>query len=89
MFEKSNGSIKVVIPNTDVVAKAMLKRFTAAENRRILREVVVCHGSGEIDALLRPEPKPDPQELQLAKLHRKNPLAGAPAPGSDKSPNHL
>jgi transposase-like protein len=55
MFENSNGSIKEVMPNTEVVAKAKRKRFTAAEKLRILREVEACHGSGEIGALLRRE----------------------------------
>jgi len=43
------------MPNTEVVAKAKRKRFTAAEKLRILREVEACHGSGEIGALLRRE----------------------------------
>jgi transposase len=55
MFENSNGSVKEGMPNTEVVAKAKRKRFTAAEKRRILREVDACQGSGEIGALLRRE----------------------------------
>lgn len=55
MSENSNGSIKAVMPNTEVVAKAKRKRFTAAEKLRILREVEACRGSGEIGALLRRE----------------------------------
>jgi transposase-like protein len=43
------------MPNTEVVAKAKRKRFTAAEKLRILREVEACRGSGEIGALLRRE----------------------------------
>jgi transposase-like protein len=43
------------MPNTEVVAKAKRKRFTAAEKLRILREVEACGGSGEIGALLRRE----------------------------------
>src|SRR5512143_1507509 len=55
MFEKSNGNVKEVMPNTEVVAKAKRKRFTAAEKLRILREVEACRGAGEIGALLRRE----------------------------------
>ena len=55
MSENSNSSVKEVMPNTEVVAKAKRKRFTATEKLRILREVEACHGSGEIGALLRRE----------------------------------
>src|SRR5512135_3037136 len=57
MFENSNGSVNVkeAMPNTEVVAKAKRKRFTATEKLRILREVEACRGSGEIGALLRRE----------------------------------
>ena len=55
MSENSNGSIKEVMPNTEVVAKGKRKRFTAGEKLRILREVEACRGSGEIGALLRRE----------------------------------
>jgi len=43
------------MPNTEVVAKAKRKRFTAAEKLRKLREVDACQGSGEVGALLRRE----------------------------------
>jgi transposase-like protein len=43
------------MPNTEVVAKAKRKRFTATEKLRILREVEACRGSGEVGALLRRE----------------------------------
>ena len=55
MFENSNGNVKEAMPNTEVVAKAKRKRFTAAEKLRVLREVEACRGSGEIGALLRRE----------------------------------
>ena len=57
MFENSNGTVNVkeAMPNTEVVAKAKRKRFTAAEKLRILREVDACQGSGEVGALLRRE----------------------------------
>lgn len=100
MSENTNGKVKEGMPNTEVVAKAQRRRFTAAEKLRILREVDVCQGSGEIGALLRREgiyssyltawrrqreageldglapqkrgPKPDPQAIELARLHREN-----------------
>jgi len=55
MSENTNGKVKEEKPNTEVVAKAKRKRFTAAEKLRILREVDGCQGSGEIGALLRRE----------------------------------
>lgn len=55
MFENANGSIKEAMPNSEVVAKARRKRFTAGEKLRILREVDACQGSGEIGAVLRRE----------------------------------
>jgi len=55
MSENTNGKVKEEMPNTEVMAKARRKRFTAAEKLRILREVDACQGSGEIGALLRRE----------------------------------
>src|SRR6266545_8198939 len=55
MSENSNGKVKEEVPNTEVVAKAKRRRFTAAEKLRLLREVDACQGSGEIGALLRRE----------------------------------
>ena len=55
MSEDTNGKVKEEMPNTEVVAKAKRKRFTAAEKLRILREVEACRGSGEIGALMRRE----------------------------------
>ena len=55
MSQDSNGKVKEEMPNTEVVAKAKRRRFTAAEKLRLLREVEACQGSGEIGALLRRE----------------------------------
>jgi transposase-like protein len=55
MSENTNGKVKEEMPETEVVAKAKRKRFTAGEKLRILREVDACQGSGEIGALLRRE----------------------------------
>jgi transposase len=55
MPESSIGNVKEAMPNTEVVAKAKRKRFTATEKLRILREVEACRGSGEVGALLRRE----------------------------------
>jgi transposase-like protein len=55
MFENTIGTVKVEMPETEVVTKDKRKRFTAAEKLRILREVDACQGSGEIGALLRRE----------------------------------
>jgi len=55
MSENPNGNVKEAMPNTEVVAKAKRKRFTAVEKLRILREVDACQGGGEVGALLRRE----------------------------------
>lgn len=55
MSENTNGKVKEETPNTEVIAKAKRRRFTAAEKLRILREVDACQGSGEVGALLRRE----------------------------------
>ena len=55
MSQDSNGKVKEEMPNTEVVAKARRKRFTAAEKVRLLREAEACRGSGEIGILLRRE----------------------------------
>jgi transposase-like protein len=55
LSQNSEDKVKEEMPNTEVVAKAKRKRFTAAEKLRLLREVEACRGSGEIGALLRRE----------------------------------
>ena len=55
MVQNSSDKVNEEVPNTEVVAKAKRKRFTAAEKIRILREVDACQGTGEIGALLRRE----------------------------------
>jgi transposase-like protein len=55
MVQNSSDKVNEEVPNTEVIAKAKRKRFTAAEKLRILREVEACRGSGEIGALLRRE----------------------------------
>jgi hypothetical protein len=52
MFENSIGYVMEAMLNTEVVAKAKRKRFTAKEKLRILREIQACRGSGDIGALL-------------------------------------
>ena len=55
MSQDANDKVKEEMPNTEVVAKAKRRRFTAAEKLRVLREAEACRGSGEIGALLRRE----------------------------------
>ncbi len=55
MVQNSSDKVNEEVPNTEVVAKAKRKQFTAAEKIRILREVDACQGTGEIGALLRRE----------------------------------
>jgi len=44
-----------VAQETEVVAKAQRRRFTAAEKLRVLREADCCTRPGEVSALLRRE----------------------------------
>ena len=55
MSQDANDKVKEEMPNTEVVAKAKRRRFTAAEKLRVLLEAEACRGSGEIGALLRRE----------------------------------
>ncbi len=55
MSQETNDKVKEEMPNTEVVAKAKRRRFTAAEKLRVLREAEACRGSGEIGAWLRRE----------------------------------
>ncbi len=55
MVQNSSDKVNEEVPNTEVVAKAKRRHFTAAEKIRILREVDACQGTGEIGALLRRE----------------------------------
>jgi len=55
MVQNSSDKVNEALPNTEVVAKAKRRHFTAAEKMRILREVDACQGTGEIGTLLRRE----------------------------------
>ena len=55
MVQNSSDKVNEEVPNTEVVAKAKRRHFTAAEKMRILREVDACQGTGEIGTLLRRE----------------------------------
>ena len=47
MIQNSSDKVNEALPNTEVVAKAKRRHFTAAEKIRILREVDACQGTGE------------------------------------------
>lgn len=55
MSEEPNGKVSEQMPNTEVVAKAKRRQFTAEYKLRILRELDVSQGSGETGAVLRRE----------------------------------
>jgi len=55
MVQNTNDKVNEEVPNTEVVAKAKRRHFSAAEKMRILREADACQGTGEIGALLRRE----------------------------------
>jgi len=55
MSQNPNGKVAEAMLDTEVVAKAKRRQYTAEYKLRILREVRACKGSGEIGALLRRE----------------------------------
>jgi hypothetical protein len=54
-IEQREGIAVAVAEETEVVAKAQRRRFTAEYTRRILREAERCPRPGEIGVLLRRE----------------------------------
>ena len=55
MSQEPNGKIGEEMPDTEVVAKAKHRQFTAEYKLRILRELDGSQGTGETGALLRRE----------------------------------
>lgn len=55
MSQEPNGKVSEPMPNTEVVAKAKRRLFTAEYKLRILRELDSSQGRGETGALLRRE----------------------------------
>jgi len=55
MSQEPNGKVSEQMPNSEVVAKAKRRLFTAEYKLRILRELDGSQGSGETGALLRRE----------------------------------
>lgn len=55
MSQNTNGKVVEAMPETEVVAKAKRRQYTAEYKLRVLRELETCQGTGEIGALLRRE----------------------------------
>jgi transposase len=55
MSQEPNGKVSEKMPNTEVVANAKHRQYTAEYKLRILRELDGSHGTGETGALLRRE----------------------------------
>ena len=55
MSQNTNGKVVEAMPDTEVVAKAKRRQYTAKYKLRVLRELDTCKGTGEIGALLRRE----------------------------------
>jgi len=55
MSQEPNGKVSEPMPNTEVVAKAKRRQYTAEYKLRILRELDGRQGEGETGALLRRE----------------------------------
>ena len=56
MSTQYDGAVlRPAVPEVEVVAKAIRRRFTAEDKRRILREAEACTAPGALGALLRRE----------------------------------
>jgi len=55
MSQEPNGKVSEKMPETEVVAKAKRRQYTAEYKLRILRELDSSQGEGETGALLRRE----------------------------------
>lgn len=55
MSQDTNGRAAEPMPDTEVIAKAKRRQYTAEYKLRILREIDASKGSGEVGALLRRE----------------------------------
>ena len=55
MSQDTNGGAAEPMPDTEVIAKAKRRQYTAEYKLRILREIDASKGSGEVGALLRRE----------------------------------
>jgi hypothetical protein len=55
MFQEWDGKVSEKMPNTEVVAKAKRRQYTAEYKLRILRDLEASQGTGETGALLRRE----------------------------------
>jgi transposase-like protein len=55
MSQEPNGKVSEKMPDTEVVAKAKRRQYTAEYKLRILRELDGSQGTGETGALLRRE----------------------------------
>jgi transposase len=55
MSQEPNSKVSEKMPNTEVVAKAKRRQYTAEYKLRILRELDGSQGTGETGALLRRE----------------------------------
>jgi transposase-like protein len=55
MFQESDSKVSEKMVNTEVVAKAKRRQYTAEYKLRILRELDSSQGTGETGALLRRE----------------------------------
>ena len=62
---------------TEVVAKALRRRFTAAEKLRVLREAGRCRGAGEMGELLRREGLTSSHLSAWRAARRRGELAGS------------
>ena len=76
MSENTNGKVAEEMLDTEVVAKAKRRQYTAEYKLRVLREVDVCQGAGEIGALLRREGLYSSLVSKWRQQHEKGSLEG-------------
>jgi transposase-like protein len=91
VVEKQERGEETAVPETEVVAKAQRRRFTAEYKRRIVREADRCTKAGDVGALLRREglysshlstwrAQRDRGELEALAPKKRGPKASPPDP---------
>jgi transposase-like protein len=55
MSEIQNGQAEIVAPATEVVVKAKRRQYSSEYKLKLLKEIDLCQGNGDIGAILRRE----------------------------------
>ena len=55
MTQRQNGQSEVVVPATEVIVKAKRRQYPSDYKLKLLKEIDLCQGNGDIGAILRRE----------------------------------